>query len=102
MKIMKDEIVSNSDVTKNYKACREKAESNGKIFVFKNNEPDAVLFSINKYARLSALIEYVEHLTENDITKLMDSIPKDGVPKDHVIGLIRKDMDQIVAVDVIK
>jgi hypothetical protein len=102
MKIMKDEIVSNSDVTKNYKACREIAEKWGKVFVFKNNEPDAVLFSINKYAKLSALIEFAEHLSENDIEKILDYIPKEGVIINHALGMIRKDLDQIVAVDVIE
>ena len=52
---------------KNYKACREKAESFGKIFVLKNNQPDAALFSITEYERLSVLIEYQESLEEKDI-----------------------------------
>ena len=88
MKILKDEIVSNSDVTKNYKACRLTAEKWGKVFVFKNNEPDAVLFSIDKYAKLSALIEYAEHLSEDDIAKLLDSIPKNGANMTRATGLI--------------
>jgi hypothetical protein len=102
MKIMKEEIVSNSDVTKNYKACREIAEKCGKVFVFKNNEPDAVLFSINNYAKLSALIEFSEHLSEIDIAKIIDLIPKDSMIYNHAIGLIRKDLDQSVAVDIIE
>ncbi len=67
-------IVSNSDMIKNYKACREKAESFGKIFILKNNQPDAVLFSLSEYERLSVLIEYLENLDINDIPKFAESL----------------------------
>ena len=60
MKILTTAIVSNSEMIKSYKACREKAQSFGKIFVLKNNQPDAVLFSITEYERLSVFIEYLE------------------------------------------
>ena len=49
-------IVSNSEMIKNYKSCREKSEVYGKIFILKNNQPDAVLMSINEYERLSEKI----------------------------------------------
>jgi PHD/YefM family antitoxin component YafN of YafNO toxin-antitoxin module len=71
-------IVSNSDMIKNYKSCREKAEKTGKIFVLKNNQPDAVLFSVTEYERLSTLIEYIENLDEKDLKELFDSLPKKG------------------------
>jgi len=71
-------IVSNSDMIKNYKACREKAESFGKIFILKNNQPDAVLFSQAEYERLSELIEYLESLEEQDIKEFFSKLPKKG------------------------
>jgi PHD/YefM family antitoxin component YafN of YafNO toxin-antitoxin module len=76
MKIITRAIVSNSEMIKNYKACREKADLLGKIFVLKNNQPDAVLFSIKEYERLSAFIEYLESLEEKDIAQLTESLPK--------------------------
>ena len=54
-------MVSNSDMIKNYKACRDKAEDFGKIFILKNNQPDAVLISIGEYKRLSGIIEYLDN-----------------------------------------
>ena len=45
---------------KNYKSCRLKADSYGKITILKNNQPDAVLFSIAEYERLSLFIEFIE------------------------------------------
>ncbi len=74
-------IVSNSDMIKNYKACREKAGKYGKLFILKNNQPDAVLFSIDEYERLSEIIEYYETLDEEEALKFMESIPKNGVQK---------------------
>lgn len=67
-------IVSNSDMIKNYKACRDKAEDLGKIFILKNNQPDAVLLSINEYERLSSIIEYFESASENEIIGFIDSL----------------------------
>jgi PHD/YefM family antitoxin component YafN of YafNO toxin-antitoxin module len=74
MNISTKAIVSNSEMIKNYKACREKAGGLGKIFVLKNNQPDAVLFSITEYERLSAFIEYLESVEEKDIAKIIESL----------------------------
>ena len=78
MYILTKAIVSNSEMIKNYKACREKAEHLGKIFILKNNQPDAVLFSIAEYERFSVLIEYLESLEKEDLAKILESLPKDG------------------------
>ena len=63
-------IVSNSEMIKNYKDCRDKAEGLGKIFILKNNQPDAVLLSISEYERLSTFLEYLETLDHKDIEKM--------------------------------
>lgn len=61
MNILNTSIVSNTEMIKNYKDCRKKAEKLNKIFILKNNQPDAVLFSINKYEKLSEFIEYLDN-----------------------------------------
>ena len=76
MKILTEAIVSNSDMFKDYKMCRETAEKYGKTFILKNNQPDAVLFSIGEYKKISTLMEYLDCLDEKDTEKLMDSIPR--------------------------
>jgi len=93
MKISTKAIISNSEITKNYKACREKTEDFGKVFVFKNNQPDAVLFSIAEYERLSVFIEYLESLEEKDITKFVESFPKEGIRKTYSVGSLRHDIE---------
>ena len=77
MNISSKAIVSNSEMIKNYKACREKAEGLGKIFVIKNNQPDAVLLPISEYEKLSVFIEYMESLDEQEIIKLIESLSKE-------------------------
>jgi PHD/YefM family antitoxin component YafN of YafNO toxin-antitoxin module len=93
MQISTRAIVSNSEMIKNYKACREKAESFDKIFVLKNNQPDAVLFSITEYERLSVFIEYMESLEGEDIAKVVESLPKEGDRKIYSIDHLRKDIN---------
>ena len=92
MNISTKAIVSNSEMIKNYKACRGKAESFGKIFVLKNNQPDAVLFSVTEYERLSVFMEYLESLEEKDIEKVIKSLPKEGNRENYSIEHLRKDI----------
>ena len=81
MNISTKAIVSNSEMIKNYKSCREKAELLGKMFILKNNQPDAVLLSITEYERLSVFIEYLESLEEEDRVKVLESLPKTSQKK---------------------
>ena len=94
MNILTKAIVSNSDMIKNYKSCREKAEGFGKIFVLKNNQPDAVLFSITEYERLSVFIENLESLEEKDIINVIESLPKEGIRKTYSIEHLKFDIEQ--------
>ena len=75
MNISTKAIVSNSDMIKNYKSCREKAEILGKIFILKNNQPDAVLFSMREYEKLSALLERLENLDADELEKVVETLP---------------------------
>lgn len=92
MNISTKAIVSNSDMIKNYKSCREKAESLGKIFVLKNNQPDAVLFSITEYERLSAFIEYMESLEDIDMEKVIELLPKEGSRRGYSFDSLKNDL----------
>ncbi|MHB1485340.1 MAG: hypothetical protein ACYCYI_11845 [Saccharofermentanales bacterium] len=76
MNISTKSIVSNSNMIKNYKSCREKAENFGKIFILRNNQPDAVLYSIAEYERLSKYIECLEGFKEDEIEKVIISLPQ--------------------------
>lgn len=75
MKISTKSIVSNSEMIKGYRACREKAGHHGKVFILKNNQLDAVLISAAEYEKLSAVIEYVETLDESKFAAFIDKLP---------------------------
>ncbi len=85
-------IVSNSEIIKNYKSCREKAEALGKIFILKNNQPDAVLFSAAEYERLSPFIEYLESLEEQSIREFFNTLPKQGDRKRYLFDQLIEDI----------
>lgn len=74
MKVSIKAIVSNSEMIKNYKTCRERAEISGKIFIFKNNQADAVLFSISEYEKIAPFVEYVDNHDEKDVATLMQAL----------------------------
>ncbi|MBN7773576.1 type II toxin-antitoxin system prevent-host-death family antitoxin [Clostridium aminobutyricum] len=84
MNILTKAIVSNSEMIKNYKTCREKAEEFGKIFILKNNKPDAVLFSIDEYEKLLELIEHLKSLQEKDIEKVPEPLPEEEYSIDRL------------------
>jgi len=101
MNILSKAIVSNSDMIKKYKACREKAEILGKIFILKNNRPDAVLVSITQYQELSPLIEYAESLEEKDMAKFIGSLPRIGISRSYSIVNFKNDIAQSNGMEII-
>lgn len=92
MNISTKALVSNSDMIKNYKSCRKIADNTGKVFILKNNQPDAVLFSIAEYERLSVFIEYMESLDENEIAKVVSLLPIEGKRKTYTMDHLKSDL----------
>ena len=74
MKISTRSIVSNSNMIKSYKACREKAGHHGKVFILKNNQLDAVLISATEYEKLSVAIEYIDTLDEQEFAAFINEL----------------------------
>jgi hypothetical protein len=99
MNISTKAIVSNSDMIKNYKACRDRAEESGKLIILKNNTPDAVLFSIAEYEKLAVFIEYMESVEEKDIAKALRSLPGDTKKKTYTIDYFKNDAQLIISID---
>jgi PHD/YefM family antitoxin component YafN of YafNO toxin-antitoxin module len=97
MNISTKAIVSNSDMIKNYKTCRDKAEEFGKLFILKNSQPDAVLFSINEFEKLSVLIEYMESIEEKDINKAMDTMSKSAKKKTYTIDYYKSEGQLVIS-----
>ena len=89
MNMLSKALVSNSDMIKNYKTCRQNSEELGKIFILKNNMPDAVLFSMEEYARLAPIIEYLDTYNGNDIETLVSGlVNRVTAPHTHIAGTV--------------
>jgi PHD/YefM family antitoxin component YafN of YafNO toxin-antitoxin module len=74
MKIPRRAIVSNSDIIKNYKTQRNNAESLGKLIIFKNNKPDAVLFSISAFDRVAEILEEIDTMDDTELANILEII----------------------------
>lgn len=99
MNISTKAIISNSEMIKNFKACRDKAEAFGKLFILKNNQPDSVLFSIKEYEKLSVLIEYMDSLDEKDFSKAINTMPESGKKKTYTVDYFKNDAQLIISID---
>jgi PHD/YefM family antitoxin component YafN of YafNO toxin-antitoxin module len=89
--ISKDSIVSNSDMIKRYKHCRKLADDYGKVFILKNNQPDAVLISITEYERVSPFVEYIENLDDEELSLVIKSLPDQGKRKRYSLEHLHGD-----------
>ena len=99
MNISSEAIVSNSDMIKNYKTCRNKAEDFGKIFILKNSQPDAVLFSILEFEKLSVFLEYMDSIEEKDLTKAMESLSKSAIKKTYTIDYYNNEGQLVISLN---
>lgn len=98
MNISTKAIISNTEMIKNFKACRDKAEVFGKLFILKNNQPDSVLFSIREYEKLSVFIEYMESLDEKAFIKEIETIPGTA-KKTYTVDYFKNDAQLVIAID---
>jgi len=98
MNIPTNAIISNTEMIKNFKSCRDKAETYGKIFILKNNQPDSVLFSIREYEKLSVFIEYMESLDEKEFIKEIEAMPGDA-KKTYTIDYFKNDAQLVISID---
>jgi PHD/YefM family antitoxin component YafN of YafNO toxin-antitoxin module len=99
MRLFSKQMVANSELIKNYKSSRAIAEGFGKIFVLKNNQPDAVLFSIDEYERVSVFIEYMESLDEKEMAALAKTLPKKRSRRTYSIENFKSDIKDTGAID---
>lgn len=86
MKILSEQIISSTDIIKNYKACRDKTKSHGRTIIFRNNVPDMVLMSIEEYNKICDIVQELENI------KIYDMIQerKDSKAEIYSIDEVRK------------
>lgn len=57
----RNNIVSSSDLVKNFAKIRNAVKAGTNMFVFKNNKPDLAILDIDKYEKLLKVIELLEN-----------------------------------------
>ena len=62
IEITKQDIASASEVVRNFSKVRAKVKEQSKMIIFKNNEPDLVLFDFDEYEKLLEHINIMEDL----------------------------------------
>ena len=55
--ITKQEIVSASEVVRNFSKIRAEVKENSRMIVFKNNKPDLVLLDFSEYEKMLELLK---------------------------------------------
>lgn len=60
MKILSEEIISSTDISKNYRISRDAAKKNGRVIIFKNNAPDMVLVDFKEYEIMMDIVNKLE------------------------------------------
>ena len=97
MKTSKKAIVQSSKMEINYKACREKAKETGKVFVLKNDRPDAVLYSAAEYERISKFVEYFDRLENDEIALAIELFLKNSSKFLYSIAYISENINTKVS-----
>ena len=62
IEITKQEIISTSEVVRNFSKIRAEVKEKSKMIIFKNNKPDLVLFDFDEYEKLLERINIMEDL----------------------------------------
>ena len=62
IEITKQDIVSTSEVVRNFSKIRAEVKENSRMIVFKNNKPDLVLLDFSEYEKLLERINIMEDL----------------------------------------
>ena len=57
IEITKQEIISTSEVVRNFSKIRAEVKENSRMIVFKNNKPDLVLLDFSEYEKMLELLK---------------------------------------------
>lgn len=58
----KNDIVSSSELVKNFSKFRDEVKKKSKMIIFKNNKPDMVLVDFDEYEKLLTNLEILEDM----------------------------------------
>lgn len=58
--MQREEIISATEISKNFSACRDKVKKLSRAIIFKNNKPDLALIDIDEYEKMLNIIDLIE------------------------------------------
>lgn len=96
--ISPNEIITASEVVKNFSACRSKAKTTARLFIFKNNKPDLVMLNVSEYERL---IELSDALEDSYIMRLLEERAKHDTGQIYSEEDVNKMLDERLANEVV-
>ena len=85
-----EQLVSKSDLLRNYNECKTKVDKYGEIVVLTNNKPDVVIINIDRYNLLNKMSDYLEQEEIYNIIKKREDLKSD-IPMEEVFELIGLD-----------
>ncbi len=83
MLIEREEIISATEMVKNFAHCREKAKQYSKVIIFKNNKPDLALVDIDEFEKMINTIELLENLLVTNMDE--DRAKDDKGVNEHIV-----------------
>ena len=78
MLIDRNEIISATQMVKNFAYCREKAKQYSKVIIFKNNKPDLALVDIDEFEKMINEIELLQGLTKINMNAVTSENDNEG------------------------
>lgn len=84
--IKENEIVSTTDIVRDFKTCRKKAKELDHVIIFKNNAPDLALVDYKSYSKLVKLASILDDI---DIAEMIEERDKRDNGKRYTLDEVR-------------
>lgn len=82
-----------SDLANKYDKCRRLAKSYGSVVILKDNQPDAVLLTIDEFEKLSRSSGKSDNFRKAGVADLLMQLPKAGGRKVYTLAQLKRDLN---------
>lgn len=86
--IPSNKIISSTDLIRNYKEMSIKIDSDGMDFIFKNNKPDKVIMTYDKF------IEFIDLIEHSEIYSIVKKSDEEDTGKNYTLEEALKILDE--------
>ncbi len=90
--LKRSEIISSSEISKNFAACRDKVKENSRAIIFKNNQPDIAMLDINTYESLLGAKQMLEEILDDiNILKMVEERDQNDNGKRYTLEQLKEE-----------